>query len=129
MIIRAFTVPPSQAAEWRTVMPQSAEEPTNELDQMVSDAHGDLIHDNFVPRYSKLGEGHISRIVLIGVWLLFAPAVIFVLSTVYGFSRISDFSPWLRGVTVVLLLLTSLVCVAILVKVTRRYIRQRHVSH
>ena len=35
--------------------------------------HQDVIHDNFVPRYSGLATVKPSRVILIGVWLIFFP--------------------------------------------------------
>lgn len=36
----------------------------------------DVIHDNFVPRYSALADAATKPVVLVGVWLIFAPALL-----------------------------------------------------
>ncbi len=33
----------------------------------------DVIHDNFVPKYSALATAPRTKLVLVGVWLIFAP--------------------------------------------------------
>lgn len=47
----------------------------------------DVWHDNFVPKYSGLASARPSRLILIGVWLIFAPtalgAFVLGLSTAY----------------------------------------------
>jgi hypothetical protein len=48
----------------------------------------DVWHDNFVPKYSALASAKPSKLVLIGVWLIFAPmalgAIVAGLSTLSG---------------------------------------------
>lgn len=81
----------------------------------------DVWHDNFVPKYSALATVRPSRLILTGVWLIFAPMAIGSLIT--GLAAIAD-APDLA--TAFILVVTSVVfgsiAVAILYTQTRRFV-------
>ncbi|QDT03940.1 hypothetical protein K227x_23260 [Rubripirellula lacrimiformis] len=80
----------------------------------------DVWHDNFVPKYSALASAKPSKLVLIGVWLIFAPWALGAIAV--GLSTLSD-SPDL-GTAVLSLIGPILFCMlagAILFVQTRRY--------
>lgn len=82
----------------------------------------DVWHDNFVPKYSAIGSARPSRLVLIGVWLIFAPMA--VLYVPLWLSQVQS-SPDL-ATTIVSILgggFMFTLAVAILFKQTRRYLR------
>ncbi|TWT79476.1 hypothetical protein CA13_08770 [Planctomycetes bacterium CA13] len=81
----------------------------------------DVWHDNFVPKYSALSNVRPSLLVLVGVWMLFAPTAIgsacFALSTLVGSDDL--------GVRLILLFSSvawSVLIFAILLKQTKRYL-------
>ena len=81
----------------------------------------DVWHDNFVPKYSALATAKPSRLVLFGVWLIFAPAAVGSLAT--GVSMLSDAPD--RTTAVVIFIgscLFFILAVAILISQTRRYL-------
>jgi hypothetical protein len=55
-----------------SVLDESQKHAEIQLDQLFAEAHGDLLHDNFVPRWSKLATAEPKPIVIIGVLLIFA---------------------------------------------------------
>ena len=48
----------------------------------------DVWHDNFVPKYSALASAKPSKLVLVGVWLIFAPWALGAIAV--GLSTLSD---------------------------------------
>ena len=80
----------------------------------------DVWHDNFVPKYSALASTEPSKLVLIGVWLIFAPMALG--SIAIGIKSVSDSPDLASGV--VFLIVHSLICIlatVILFTQTRRY--------
>ena len=45
----------------------------------------DVWHDNFVPKYSAIASAEPSRMVLVGVWVLFGPMVLFSLLGAFAY--------------------------------------------
>lgn len=85
----------------------------------------DVWHDNFVPKYSAIGSARPSRLVLIGVWLIFGPMVFWGIPL--WLAQVQQ-SPDL-ATTVVSTIGAGLMftlAVAILFQQTRRYLRARH---
>jgi len=82
--------------------------------------HQDVWHDNFVPKYSALASAKPSTLVLIGVWLIFAPMALSAI--VIGLSTLSD-TPDMATVVISSIgpTLFVLLAVAILFTQTRRY--------
>jgi len=81
----------------------------------------DVWHDNFVPKYSALATAAPSKLVLIGVWLIFLPmAVTALLMAMAPFSAPDKLS---AVITFLLAAATFVLAVAILFSQTRRYIR------
>lgn len=81
----------------------------------------DVMHDNFVPKYSALASAQPSRLVLIGVWLIFAPmAVLCGANIPLALSQSPDLL--VAIVSVVGSVLFLVLTVAILVSQTRRYL-------
>ncbi len=81
----------------------------------------DVWHDNFVPKYSALATARPSRLVLIGVWLIFSPAALSAI--VVGLSTFSDLRD--SAATVIssfFAILIFVLAVAILFTQTRRYL-------
>ena len=85
----------------------------------------DVWHDNFVPKYSALATAQPSRLILTGVWLIFAPMAL--MST---FTLIGTAAAFLQGeeanqVATVLAFLGSLLWLALVIAIlftqTRRY--------
>jgi hypothetical protein len=88
----------------------------------------DVMHDNFVPKYSALASAEPKLLVVIGVWLIFAPMAVFF--TGIGISQLFD-----AGVTLSSALLNGSILalcaglgVTILWQQTRRYIARRRGS-
>ena len=86
----------------------------------LSELHHDVWHENFVPKYSSLASAKPSLLILIGVWLIFAPGAI--LSIAFGLSSLSE------SRNVVPTILSSIdsvfffvLAVAVLTMQTRRY--------
>lgn len=86
----------------------------------LSELHHDVWHENFVPKYSSLASARPSLLILIGVWLIFAPWAI--LSIAFGLSSLSE------SQNVVPTILSSIdsvfffvLAVAVLTMQTRRY--------
>jgi hypothetical protein len=83
----------------------------------------DVIHDNFVPKYSALATAPRTKIVLIGVWLIFLPMTFGVFSLPFYFlaSNMDLLSTALYGsfTTVV-----GILAILILYSQTRRYLRK-----
>ena len=80
----------------------------------------DVWHDNFVPKYSALATAEPSKLVLIGVWLIFAPMALG--SLAFGIGMLSD--PPDRVTGVVAAIAQTSVCLlatVILFVQTRRY--------
>lgn len=100
-----------------------------ELRPIVDDLEGDLIHDCFVPRYSRITEGRPKVIVLIGVWLLFLftglPGGIAIAPFEFAvaFGQAPRPSYWWLAVPIALLL--AGIELALAGKVTWRFIRWR----
>lgn len=81
----------------------------------------DVWHDNFVPKYSALATARPSRLVLIGVWLIFAPAAIS--PVVVGLSTLPALPVTAASViSSVFSILIFVLAVAILFTQTRRYL-------
>ncbi len=82
--------------------------------------HQDVWHDNFVPKYSALASAKPSRLVLIGVWLIFAPMALSAI--VIGMSMLSD-APDLATIVISSIgpILFFMLAVTILFTQTRRY--------
>jgi len=80
----------------------------------------DVWHDNFVPKYSALATAEPSKLVLVGVWLIFAPMAVG--SLAFGIGMLSD--PPDRVTGTVAALSQTLVCLlatVVLFVQTRRY--------
>lgn len=84
----------------------------------------DVWHDNFVPKYSALASAEPSRLVLVGVWLIFAPMA-------FGsiFFAIGSLSEMPDGVTAIVFFvsqaLVGILATTILFTQTRRHWRGR----
>ena len=84
----------------------------------------DVWHDNFVPKYSALATARPSRLVLIGVWLIFAPAALSAI--VIGLLMLSDVRDTAAAViSSVFAILIFVLAIAILFTQTRRYRRAK----
>lgn len=46
------------------------------LADAIERRRGDVLHDNFVPEYSRLATAAPSRLVVVGTWLLFGPTAV-----------------------------------------------------
>lgn len=79
----------------------------------------DVWHDNFVPKYSALATAEPSRLVLVGVWLIFAPMA---LGALFALFTVAD-SPDLATAVISAIgaVLFFLLAIAILYTQTRRY--------
>jgi hypothetical protein len=98
---------------------------TDDLNDMANRLKGDLIHDNFVPRYTALNDGEPRLIVVISVWLLFGPMAVlcpFLFAEIFHFS---DQPTALQILIIAIVLFFSFIFIAIPVKITLRYIRRR----
>ena len=84
----------------------------------------DVMHDNFVPKYSALATAQPSRLVLIGVWLIFAPMALFALSTAPSLMREAP-----GALAAVIFLLgpsfALVISIAILTVQTKRYLEAK----
>ena len=84
----------------------------------------DVWHDNFVPKYSAIGSAQPSRVVLVGVWLIFAPMAV---GALVVWPRAVQQAP--DPVTTVIAslgpALMFALAVTILTQQTRRYLRAR----
>lgn len=84
----------------------------------------DVWHDNFVPKYSAIPAARPSRLVLIGVWLIFAPAALFSLAF-----WLADVQQWPDPATMIFSTIGSLfmftVSIVILFQQTRRYLHAK----
>ncbi|TWU49016.1 hypothetical protein Poly51_49200 [Rubripirellula tenax] len=82
----------------------------------------DVIHDNFVPKYSALATAPRTKLVLIGVWLIFLPMSfgVFALPICFLTGHDNSFASILQGLLVTAFGMLSLV---ILYSQTRRYLK------
>lgn len=81
----------------------------------------DVWHDNFVPKYSALASAKPSLLILVGVWLIFAPAVL--IAIVIGLSTPSELRNAPTSViSSVFAILIVVLATAILITQTRRYL-------
>lgn len=81
----------------------------------------DVWHDNFVPKYSALASAQPSRLVLIGVWMIFGPMALSAL--VVGLSSVRDSTDVpMTVISSVTPLLAFGLAAAILITQTRRYL-------
>ena len=82
----------------------------------------DVIHDNFVPKYSALATAPRTKLVLIGVWLIFLPMSfgVFALPIYFLTGHDAPFASILQG-----LMLTAfgILAIMILYSQTRRYLK------
>ncbi|TWT56627.1 hypothetical protein [Allorhodopirellula solitaria] len=85
----------------------------------------DLIHDNFVPKYSGLATSPRTKLVLIGVWLIFLPMSfgVFALPIYFLTGHDSPLASILQGLLVTAFGILSLV---ILYSQTRRYLKSEN---
>lgn len=80
----------------------------------------DVWHDNFVPKYSAIATARPSLLVLIGVWLIFAPMALG--GIVIGLSTLSDLHDTPTSVlSSVYAILTFALATVILLMQTHRY--------
>jgi hypothetical protein len=79
----------------------------------------DVWHDNFVPKYSALASAKPSKLVLIGVWLIFAPMALGAI--VAGLSALSGSPDLATAVLTIGSILFFILTAAILYTQTRRY--------
>ncbi len=86
----------------------------------LSELHHDVWHENFVPKYSSLASAKPSLLILIGVWIIFAPGAL--LSIAFGLSLLSESQ---NVVTAVLSSIDSVfffvLAIAVLTIQTRRF--------
>jgi hypothetical protein len=81
----------------------------------------DVLHDNFVPKYSALATAAPSRLVLVGVWLLFGPMWLAGLFHL-GMALLEPAELWVKVLSMVLGLGYVMLLSVILYKQTRRYV-------
>ncbi len=82
----------------------------------------DVWHDNFVPKYSALASARPSKLVLIGVWLIFAPMAVG--SIAVGISTLLSGPDLVSRIAMFLLQgFMAVLAVAILITQTQRYRR------
>ncbi|MEM1226550.1 MAG: hypothetical protein AAGJ40_12685 [Planctomycetota bacterium] len=81
----------------------------------------DVIHDNFVPRYSALATAPRTKLVLIGVWLIFSPMSfgVFALPIYFLTEHNEPFASLLHGLLVTAF---GILAITILYSQTRRYL-------
>jgi hypothetical protein len=97
----------------------------DKLEEMIGRAEGDLLHDNFIPRYSALADAEPRLIVVVGVWLLFGLPIAFTPLVFYGMLDVPDQSLAVKTIYWVMTGLVMLIDTAITWKVTRRYLAYR----
>lgn len=84
----------------------------------------DVWHDNFVPKYSAIASAEPSRIVLIGVWMIFGPMAMFsIMGTLALFDSAQGVGSWL-GV-LAWSVLYGILPITLLWKQTIRYVKHR----
>ena len=85
----------------------------------------DVIHDNFIPKYSALASAEPKPVVIIGVWLIFAPmflgAIGFWIVTLFDAG--DAVSGWLWTP---FFILEAGLAATVLWQQTRRFLRHRH---
>ncbi len=103
-----------------TVKPQKNMSDSKNYIPLSERLQQDVWHDNFVPKYSALASVKPSKLVLIGVWLIFAPGALGAIAV--GLSTLSD-SPDLATAVLSLIgpVLFFMLAAAILFTQTRRY--------
>lgn len=80
----------------------------------------DVWHDNFVPKYSAIATAKPTRLVLVGVWMIFGSMALGAIGT--GLSMIADSLDMLTAIlSSILPALFFVLAVVILVTQTRRY--------
>jgi hypothetical protein len=97
----------------------------DKLEEMIGRAEGDLLHDNFIPRYSALADAEPRLIVVVGVWLLLGLPAAFTPLVFYGMLDVPDQSLTVKTLYWVMTGFVMLIGIAITWKVTRRYIEYR----
>ena len=84
----------------------------------------DVMHDNFVPEYSSLATAPSKLIVVIGIWLIFSPTVLFGIPFVLVMAQDYLEKPFLLVLFICSVLFAFGLCGAVLFKVTRRYLNR-----
>jgi hypothetical protein len=84
----------------------------------------DVIHDNFVPKYSALATAPSTKLVLIGVWMIFLPMSfgVFALPIYFFWSGHDD--PFASILQALLTTAFGMLAIAILYSQTRRYFKR-----
>lgn len=82
----------------------------------------DVIHDNFVPKYSALATAPRTKVVLIGVWLIFLPMSFGVFSLPFYIlmGPVDPLDTILHGLFTTAI---GIIAILILYSQTRRYLR------
>ena len=84
----------------------------------------DVVHDNFVPKYSVIATAQPTRLVLVGVWMIFAPMALGMIGI--SLSMIADARDTMTAiVSSVLPVLFFVLAVVILFTQTRRYMNAK----
>jgi hypothetical protein len=87
----------------------------------------DVVHDNIIPKYSALATVQPSRLILIGVWLIFGSMALGM--PAIALSMVVDASDALTAIVSSLLpALFFVLAITVLVTQTRRYNRHRRSS-
>lgn len=99
-------------------------EPYTPLSERVNQ---DVMHDNFVPKYSGLATAKPSLVVLAGVWMIFGTALVCI--PLFTLPNILD-APDLFTAVIgsILPALLTVLAIAILVTQTRRYLHYKRES-
>ena len=86
--------------------------------------HQDVMHDNFVPKFSGLATAKPSALILIGVWLIFAPWFCFAAFTwILLFPNAGGAGEVLAEL--IFAAVNALLCCAVLFVQTRRFLLYR----
>lgn len=84
-----------------------------------------LENDNFVPRFSLLGDARGTLVVLVGVWMIFLPVAILSLAAIV--SSWSEKTDWFTSLLSSITPLFALVIgTAIVSRTTMRYLHRRN---
>ena len=116
-------------SNYNTPMPSERDKASeNEYVELKDRINQDVIHDNFVPRYSEISKAEPQPLIIIGVWLIFAPMFLAVIGFGIGCLFSEDFTVLsvLIGAPVTLLL--AGLSATVLWQQTRRFLRHRSKS-
>ena len=104
-------------------MPTPETTETNSYTPLEHRLNQDVIHDNFVPKYSAIANAPRTKLVLVGVWLIFLPMSFGVFALpMYFLSRNDD--PLASIVQALLISAFGVLATIILYSQTRRYLNR-----